>query len=91
MTVRGTHVEFKLTGPAYGTALIADDDSVWIAVRARWWDLATWIWWWLSPFDRKAIVVLRVGDGIGGITKVRARAVRVSKRYVRVRNLGKVI
>ncbi len=86
----GTSVEFELSGPAYGTALVAQDDSVWIAVQPRWWDLATWVWWWFAPSDRKATVTLRVDDGVGGSTAVRTRAVRVSKKFVRVRGLGKM-
>ncbi len=87
--MKGTTVEFEVSGPAYGTALVAADDSVWIAVQPRWWDLATWMWWWLCPFDRKSTVTLNVADGVGGVTRVRTRAIRVSKKFVRVKGLGR--
>ena len=89
VAVRGTTVDFELTAPTYGTAMIADDDSVWIAVQPNWSDLATWIWWWLCPSDRKSYVTITVGDGVGGVDRVRTRAVRVAKKHVRVRNLTK--
>lgn len=88
--MQGTSIEFEITGPVYGAALIAEDDSVWLAVRPRWWDLATWLWWWLSPSDRKASVKLAVGDGIGGSTVIRTRAVRISKKFVRIKGLSKI-
>lgn len=87
----GTTVEFELTAPAYGTAMIADDDSVWIAIQPNWWDLATWIWWWFCPSDRKSAITIRVDDGVGGADLVRTRAVRVAKKHVRVRNLHKAV
>ncbi len=89
--MKGTHVDFELTAPTYGTAMIADDDSVWIAVQPNWSDLATWIWWWLCPSDRKSYVTITVGDGVGGVDRVRTRAVRVAKKHVRVRNLTKSV
>jgi hypothetical protein len=84
----GTTIEFELEGPAYGTALVRDDDSVWIAVQPRWWDLASWLWWWLCPSGRRAVVTLKVSDGVGGVTRVRTRAVCVSRKFVRVRGRG---
>ena len=80
--MKGTTVEFELSGPAYGTAMIAADDSVWIAIQPKWWDLAIWIWWWLCPSDQKSAVTIRVDDGMGGADRVRTRAVRVAKKYV---------
>ena len=89
--MKGTTVEFELTAPAYGTAMIADDDSVWIAIHPKWWDLATWIWWWFCPSDRKSAITICVNDGVGGVDRVRTRAVRVAKKHVRVRNLSKSV
>lgn len=63
-------------------ALIGSDESIWIVVPLRWWDLATFIWWYFVPFDKKRKVALTMGDG----SKVSFRAVRVASRYVRVRN-----
>lgn len=66
----------------HGTGLIASDDSVWISVSPRWWDLATWLWWWLCPSDRKAWVILSTDSG-----RVRTRAIRVARTHVRIRNI----
>lgn len=87
--MRGTTVELELNGPAYGTALVADDDSVWVAIQPRWWDLATWIWWWACPTSRRAVVKLVVSDGVGGKTVVRARAMCIAMRHVRIKNVGR--
>jgi predicted AlkP superfamily pyrophosphatase or phosphodiesterase len=87
----GTTVEFELSGPTSGTAMIADDDSVWVAVEPRWWDLATWLWWFLCPSGRRAVVRLRVADGVGGATLVRTRAMCVAQRHIRVKNIGRGI
>lgn len=89
--MKGTSIEFELTGPAYGTALVSDDDSVWIAIQPRWWDIATWFWWWFCPFDRKSVVTIRVADGVGGATRVKTRAIRVAKKFVRVKGVGRGI
>jgi hypothetical protein len=62
------------------TAMIAGDDSVWVAMRPRWWDLATWLWWWLTPSERKARVQLLRDDGVS----VRCYAVCLSKRHIRI-------
>ena len=90
MKGRGTTVEFELDGPAYGTALVAQDDSVWVAIQPKWWDLATWIWWWFCPSDKKSVVNLRTYDGLGGNVLVRSRAVRVATKFVRVKGMPKL-
>jgi len=37
----------SLNGSAHhGTAIIRTDDSVWVVVALKWWDLATRLWWW---------------------------------------------
>jgi len=66
-------------------ALIDSDDGVWIVVRARWYDIATWAWYWLTPSDQRAIVKLGCSDG----TKLRTRAVRVATRHARVKGWAK--
>jgi hypothetical protein len=46
-------------------ALIGADDSIWLVVPLRWWDLATLLWWLFIPADKKrcgAHVMLRIGD-----------------------------
>ena len=63
-----------------GTALIHTDDSVWVVLCPQFWDLATWLWWWLAPLNGKAWVHLKTSDGC----KIRARAVRVARSHVRI-------
>ncbi len=65
-------------------ALIASDDSIWLVVPKRWWDLATLVWWLFCPQDRKALVKLTLTDE----KRVTFRAIRVANRHVRVR--GKI-
>ena len=69
----------------HGTALIDGEDSVWITLAPRVYDLATWFWWWLAPADKKAWVTLNTSDG----RKVRSRAIRVARRHVRIRGMVK--
>lgn len=77
-------VELEVAG-VKDLALVGADDSVWLVVPLRWWDLATLVWWLFCPADRKAKVKLTmVGD-----QKVSFRAVRVASRHVRVRGLYK--
>lgn len=83
--MRALNVRFDVAGgPA--TAIVAQDDSVWIALQPRWWDLATWLWWWLCPSDRKARVKLKMDDH----TERSVRAVRIANKYVRVRGMPKL-
>lgn len=63
----------------HGTALLCSDGTVWVSVAPSWWDVATWLWWWLAPSDRKAWVVLRTGKA-----SVRSRAIRVARKHVRL-------
>lgn len=63
---------------SHETALIRKDGTVWVAVAPQWWDLATWLWWWLCPLSKKAWVTIKTGDG----RFIRSRAVRVAKAYV---------
>lgn len=70
-------IELKLEG-AKDLALISKaDDSVWLVVPIRWWDLATLIWWVFMPLDRKAKAVLTLHNN----TKVRCTVVRVATRH----------
>lgn len=77
-------VEVSVEG-ARDLALVSSlNDSVWLVVPLRWWDLSTFIWWFFAPVDKKARVTLTLGDGV----KVSCRAVRVATRHVRVRGFG---
>ena len=77
-------IELELEGTR-DLALISGDDSVWLVVPLRWWDLATLAWWLLVPMDRRAKVKLTM---IGSGERVSFRAVRVATRHVRVRGFG---
>jgi len=67
-------------------ALISSaDDSVWLVVPLRWWDLSTLLWWVFAPADRRSRVTLTMDGG----EKVSFRAVRVASRHVRVRGFGR--
>jgi hypothetical protein len=69
---------------SHGTALISGDDSVWVVVAPSLFDLATWLWWWIAPHDKKAWVTL---NATGGKT-IRARALRIAHKHVRIRGSG---
>jgi hypothetical protein len=62
-------------------ALIASDDAVWLVVAARWWDIATWLWWWLHPSDKRARLTLTLRDE----RRISVKAVRVATQHVRLR------
>ncbi len=72
-------VEIEVEG-AKDLALLASDDSVWLVIPLRWWDLSTLLFWLLCPADKKALVRLRMTDQ----EKVSFRAVRVATRHVRL-------
>jgi hypothetical protein len=66
--------------PQHGLAVVFPDDSVWVTVAVRWWDLATQLWWWLSPADKKGWLILTTADG----NKVRSRAIRIATRHLHI-------
>lgn len=61
-----------------GLALLDSHGAVWRTFARPWWDISSWLWWWLTP-GRKQWVQLRRPEG-----KVRIRAVRLSSRHVRI-------
>jgi len=69
----------------HGLGMLAADDSVWVTVSPSWWDLASWLWWWLCPSDRKAWVILTNSNG----EHFRIRGIRISRKHVRLRNVPK--
>lgn len=79
-------IELELEGTK-DLALVGGDDSVWLVVPIRWWDLATLLFWLFLPADRKGHAMLTIKDSPGVEKKVRFRVVRVATRYVRVRGL----
>jgi hypothetical protein len=74
-------VEVEVEGTRDLALISSADDSVWLVVPLRWWDLSTLLWWVFAPADRKARVALTLGGG----ERVSFRAVRVASRHVRVR------
>ncbi len=77
-------IELEVQG-AKDLALINNaDDSVWLVVPLRWWDLATLLFWFFVPTDKKANVSLAFH---GSAKKVKFKAVRVATRFVRVRGM----
>ena len=77
-------IELELTATKDLALISSADDSVWLIVTLKWWDLATLIWWWLCPSDKKASVKLTLHGG----AKVTCRAVRVATRHARIRGFG---
>jgi len=66
-----------------GTALIASDDSVWIPIEPRWFEIATWFWWWLAPADKQARITITDSHG----KRATMRSIRIARRYARVRGV----
>jgi hypothetical protein len=60
-------------------ALIDIEGGVWRTFARPWWHLASWLWWFLFPGDKKMVQVRQEGG-----KKVRIRAVRVATKHVRV-------
>lgn len=77
-------IELELEG-AKDLALISSaDDSVWLVVPLRWWDLSTLIWWLFCPIDKKATIKLNLYDN----KTVHCKAVRVATRHVNIRGFN---
>lgn len=72
-------LEIELDGEK-DMVLIASDDSVWFTVRFRWWDIATMIWFFLWPAERRAVIYLNL---VGG-ERVRCRAIKIASKYARL-------
>lgn len=68
------------------TALLAQDGSVWVSVKLRWWDLATLCWWWLAPADKRAWVTITTSSG----QRVRTRAIRVATTAIHISAVHRV-
>src|SRR4051812_18989182 len=61
-----------------GLAIMDKTGAVWRTHSRPWWDVASWLWWFLSPGDKKWVQV-RQATG-----KVRIRAVCVAKTTVQM-------
>lgn len=68
------------------TALLAADGSVWLSVKLRWWDLATMLWWWLCPTDKRAWITVTTSGG----QRVRTRAIRIAEVSVHIGGVQRV-
>ena len=77
-------IELELAGTKDLALISSVDDSVWLVVPIRWWDLATLAWWLLCPSDKKASCKLTLGDG----TQVKCHVVRVASRHARIRGFS---
>jgi hypothetical protein len=70
--------------PVHGLALLGAGGDIWVTFYRPWWDVASWLWYWLSP-GKKAWTQVRKADN----GKVCVRAVRVAKKHIRVSSVGK--
>jgi hypothetical protein len=64
-------------------ALIDAEGAVWYTFARPWWDIASWLWWFLTPGEKKWVFVRKVGN-----TKVRIQAVKLTKTHVKVHKAG---
>jgi hypothetical protein len=64
-------------------ALIDAQGAVWYTFARPWWDIASWLWWVLTP-GRKQWVIVRKDDN----RKIRVRAVRLTGTHVRIGKSG---
>lgn len=64
------------------TVLIDDKDRAWVTFCRPWWDLSSWLWWWLTP-GRACWLVVDVRRG-ERVLKARVRAKRVGRKTVRI-------
>lgn len=62
----------------------SSNDSVWLIVSLRWYDLASWLWYFLTPADRRAKVKLTLKDE----GTVSCFAIRVASRHARVKGFS---
>lgn len=53
------------------------ENEVWLTMSTPWWDLASWVWWWLTPGRTRWLIV----RGESGRARVRAK--RIAKRHFR--------
>jgi len=53
-----------------GPAVLRDHNGLWLLLDAPWYDLAAWLWWWLTP----CLASGRVNVGLADGSSVLARA-----------------
>jgi hypothetical protein len=69
------HTEGKQTD---GLVFLDPKGGVWLTFLRPWWDLASWLWWVLSPGPKRWLVVTHDKK------KVRVRAVQVAPSHIRM-------
>jgi len=57
--------------------LIRGDGTVWLLIALNWWDIATVLWWFLTPSDKRSKVRIR----LEGDMSVRCHAIRVARKH----------
>jgi hypothetical protein len=77
---RATHVEIVEidANDTNGVAMLDASGQVWLTFARPWWDISSWLWWWLTP-GRSAFALLRKPTG-----RVRVRVKRVATTQIRI-------
>jgi len=77
---KATHVEIVEidAGDMGGISLHDTSGQVWLTFARPWWDISSWLWWWLTP-GRSAFALLRKPAG-----RVRVRIKRVATKQVHI-------
>lgn len=68
---------------AHRLAIQEHDGSVWLTFCRPWYDLASWLWWALTP-GKRAWLLVRREDG----RRQRVRAVRLARNVVKMGGSG---
>lgn len=74
-------ISLELDGVEGRLALISSDDSVWMVINLKWYDIATLLWYFLTPSDKRAKIKLRLFNG----AEVWAYAIRIAPKHARIR------
>jgi hypothetical protein len=72
-------VDTQTYGAVDALALIDGQGRVWRTFVRPWWDIASWLWWWLFPGDKKLVQVRQEGG-----KRTRIRAVKIADKHVRI-------
>lgn len=67
----------KRSYSVHGIALL-EKDNVWLSFSKPWWDVKSWLWWWLTPGQKK-IMLIRKNNRVH-----RVRVVRITKELLRM-------
>lgn len=76
---------YSILTPKKQLALLSlHDDTVWLVMNPKWYDLATIIWWLFTPYDRKKTVKLTLENGETAACK----AIRIAEYYIKVKGIS---